>query len=205
MNIGANFILLDAARMEDNIDKALEFNKKGLSLFAGTKDKMLEVVSPYLFSYNNKSEMALWMDEKGWGNSWGVFILCYKEFDDLYKHFKKFILVKTEDGEEMYFRFYDPRVLRIFLPTCDSEQLKEFFGPVKAFLMEDENPEFAVVFMLSDSNELITNKISKENFTKVIAQGLEFIISPDQKAPSAKPEIKQDKPAGNKGRFSIID
>ena len=56
------------------------------------------------------------------------------------------MLVKTEDGEELYFRFYDPRVLRIFLPTCDESQIRELFGPIEYFLMEDEDPEHAIRF-----------------------------------------------------------
>ena len=127
MSSAANYILLDAARMEDAIDKALEFNKSGQSLYNGKNEKVLASVSPYLFSYENDSEFAKWLAINGWGNSWGVYVLCFNDFDVLHKHFRKFILVKTEDGEELYFRFYDPRVLRVFLPTCDEDQLKEFF------------------------------------------------------------------------------
>jgi hypothetical protein len=31
-----------------------------------------------------------------------------------------FLIVEDPDGEEMYFRFYDPRVLRKFLPVCST-------------------------------------------------------------------------------------
>jgi len=46
------------------------------------------------------------------------------------------VMVKTEAGQEMYFRFYDPRVLRAFLPVCTPQEAKEFFGPVRSFLVE---------------------------------------------------------------------
>ena len=36
------------------------------------------------------------------------------------------------DDEALYFRFYDPRVLESFLPTCSEEQLDEFFGSLTA-------------------------------------------------------------------------
>src|SRR5436305_10083170 len=79
--------------------------------------------------------------------------------DDLKKHFRKFLLVKTEDGKELYFRFYDPRVLRIFLPTCDVAQLKEFFGPVEKFICEDEDHAFALLFSF-DGKQLITERVA---------------------------------------------
>jgi hypothetical protein len=40
----------------------------------------------------------------------------------------------------MYFRFYDPRVLRSFLPTCTEPECAEFFGPIGRFVMEAEQP-----------------------------------------------------------------
>jgi hypothetical protein len=36
----------------------------------------------------------------------------------------------------LVFRFYDPRVLSIFLPTCLPEQITEMFGPVTRFFAE---------------------------------------------------------------------
>jgi len=55
----------------------------------------------------------------------------------VYKHLRKILIVTGEDGNEMFFRYYDPRVLRVFLPTCELLQLKEFFGPIDAFIAED--------------------------------------------------------------------
>jgi hypothetical protein len=54
--------------------------------------------------------------------------------------------VKTEDGKELYFRFYDPRVLRVFLPTCSPRETTGFFGPIKSFLLEDDPPQTLLRF-----------------------------------------------------------
>jgi len=56
--------------------------------------------------------------------------------------------VQTEDGRELYFRFYDPRVLRIFLPTCNAEEAATFFGPVRQFLVEAQDAETLLQFSL---------------------------------------------------------
>jgi hypothetical protein len=36
------------------------------------------------------------------------------------------------------FRYYDPRVLEVFLPACSAAQRKEFFGPVQHFYAESD-------------------------------------------------------------------
>jgi hypothetical protein len=47
------------------------------------------------------------------------------------------INVYDEEARSLIFRFYDPRVLNKFLPTCDAEQLKKFFGDVDTFFAEN--------------------------------------------------------------------
>ena len=41
---------------------------------------------------------------------------------------------------DRYFRYYDPRVLRVYLPTCNARELQTVFGPVLRYLVEDEKP-----------------------------------------------------------------
>jgi len=154
-----NYILLDAARMEAAISKAKELNPKHESLYREKGDAYLADVGPFLFQSNHYKEFKTFYTEEGWGNSWGVLLKTNEPFPTIHTHFRKFLLVKTEDGEELYFRFYDPRVLRIFLPTCDTAQLKEFFGPIQSFYCEDEDPAFVLVFELNKSFELQTQQI----------------------------------------------
>jgi hypothetical protein len=47
--------------------------------------------------------------------------------------------VQTEAGEKLYFRFYDPRSLRVLLPTLTLTEQQRFLGPVKRWLVEDGN------------------------------------------------------------------
>ncbi|CAN5586382.1 hypothetical protein BH23BAC1_BH23BAC1_25340 [soil metagenome] len=138
-------ILLDSARMLEQMETAKTLNPQGLSLYRGRSEENLAMVAPYIFTYKDGEEFSFWL-AKGWGNSWGIYLYSEASFDELHHHFRKFLLVKTEEGQELYFRFYDPRVLRVFLPTCDEEQLREFFGPVNYFMMEDEDPSQAIVF-----------------------------------------------------------
>jgi len=40
-------------------------------------------------------------------------------------HFKKFLRVRTEDGRELSFRYYDPRVLNILLDVVGMRTRKQ--------------------------------------------------------------------------------
>jgi hypothetical protein len=52
------------------------------------------------------------------------------------RHFRRLVRVVDEAGTVMLFRFYDPRVLRAFIPTCTAEQRAELFGPARRLVME---------------------------------------------------------------------
>ncbi len=139
-------ILLDGARMGIAMSEARLRNKAHESLYRGENLGMLDQVSPQLFSFNAAVPFGHWCLKTGWGHSWGVMLKSSWPMPELHKHFRKFLTVKTEGGKSLFFRFYDPRVLRIFLPTSDTAQLREFFGAgaIDYFIMEDEDPAFAL-------------------------------------------------------------
>ncbi len=145
-----NYLLFDAARAEMNLYKAQELNSNGQSLYKGRAEEDLAGVAPYLFTAKENTPFTEWYLKEGWNQSWGTLLFANAAFEDVYKHFRKFLMVKTEDNKELYFRFYDPRVLRIFLPTCDKEQLKQIFGPVRHFITESENEGEAIQFWLEN-------------------------------------------------------
>ncbi len=68
-----------------------------------------------------------------WRDPWGVFVFSKASLDELRLHFRRFLVVALPDGEEWFFRFYDPRILPLYLPNCNEWELRKFFGPVRAF------------------------------------------------------------------------
>ena len=117
-------------------------------LFQGQTAKELSDVAPYLLALDPKSELAAWLFGEGWGQSWGIHVVSAAPIDEVRTHFRHFLMVLDHMGKAFYFRLYDPRVLRVFLPTCDAEQLRALFGPIEAFIVEDDDPERALVFTL---------------------------------------------------------
>ena len=125
--------------MDSEMATARKLNPEHTCLYEGDSEKFLSVVAPWLFDFEPDSDFANWIANHAQRNDWGIFLRSSAEPIKVYRHLRKFLIISTEDGRELYFRFYDPRVLRVFLPTCDRDQLREFFGPIEAFIAEDEN------------------------------------------------------------------
>ena len=143
-----NYYIIDSARSLEQTEFALKLNANSVCLYRGQSEKNLAIVAPYLLTCENNSEFLDWIFKSGWGKSWGFFVVSDANPFEIYQHFRKFLIIQIEDSKKVYFRFYDPRVLRVFLPTCDEHQLKEFFGPVSHFTLENEDPSQALVFSL---------------------------------------------------------
>ena len=91
-----------------------------------------------------------WIWEFGWGENWGVFLWSLVAVDALRSHFRRLTMVQGPHGGRMLFRFYDPRVLREFLPMCDAAQLREMFGPVAAYMVEAPQGDAIITFRNRD-------------------------------------------------------
>ncbi len=195
--------------MDSEMSTARELNPEHTCLYEGDSEKFLGVVAPWLFDFDPNSDFAEWIANKAQSNDWGIFLRSTAEPIKVYRHLRKFLIVSTEDGRELYFRFYDPRVLRVFLPTCDREQLKEFFGPIEAFIAEDENGllvEYAFTDEKLKFSDLKTNMqgVFKKDVPKVSASQIpEVNTDPlsdsqiiDTKEPEENTPINESDPEG---------
>lgn len=104
-------------------------------LYAGRLPRELEMVAPQLVELHPGHRLTLQLLEEGWAQAWGI-LLRTREPDNLRHHLRKLLTVQDTLGRRLLFRFYDPRVLRSFLPSCSPEQLAQFFGAVDSFWME---------------------------------------------------------------------
>lgn len=150
------FAILDGASVEGLLPRFKTMNPLYRCLYRGKLENGINEVAPYLVELEERSEFTDWVLSEGWGNHWGVFLLTPEsvKIDALRRHFRKLNKVKAADGKIVLFRYYDPRVLRIFLPICEKEQVPSFFELVESFVCEDEDPNQAVCFTLSQSTGL---------------------------------------------------
>jgi hypothetical protein len=132
------YAIVDAAREPSVLKVLVESREECQSLFEGPQGYQLAHFAPYLVKLSPDSPFMETLVKAGWGKSWCVFVVCERPLVEVRKHLQNFLRVTIEGQGEVYFRYYDPRVLRKFLPTCLPEQVAQFFGPIRYFLAEDE-------------------------------------------------------------------
>lgn len=131
--------IVDSARNEEVFRYLLADNVKYKSLFEGTKDVRSYGVSGFLVECKKESPLFNWLTTEAWGDSCCIFFTSKASFEELFKHFQKFNRVYLEDDDVVLFRYYDPRVLSIYLPTCTKSELDTFYGEVETFYLEDKD------------------------------------------------------------------
>lgn len=140
------FAVLDGASVPNLLSSLYQNQPECVCLYAGELEPDMAEVAPYLIRLHRNSEFTNWVIGQGWGRHWGIFAVSQADLRTLRSHFRKFLMVYDSDGKPLYFRYYDPRVLRVYLPTCNAEELKTVFGPVEYYLLEDEEPNAALRF-----------------------------------------------------------
>ena len=134
------YAVLDGASVDGLLPKLGQPNPPHVCLFTGELEPELAEAAPYLVELKSDDPFAAWVLAEGWGKHWGIFASSPADLRTLRGHCRSLVKVWDENGEPMYFRFYDPRVLPTFLPTCSTQQLASMFGPVSAYRCETTDP-----------------------------------------------------------------
>lgn len=153
------FALLDGASEPALIP---EIEKAGLAttcLLRGELDTELYRAAPHLLELDADHPLTDWLLTESFGKHWGIFILTNANSRTLRQHCRALLSVYDPDGEPLFFSYYDPRVLRIYLPTCNARELDDFFGVCKRFIAEDSQNNRLQRFELTDQG-LNTDLIS---------------------------------------------
>ncbi len=155
------FVILDGANTPDLLDKLYdEAGPQFECLYAGDLEPDIAEVAPYIARLEPENAFSKWV-LSGWGENRGIYAVVSSELElpEIRRHFRKLNMVYGPDAKPLLFRYYDPRVLRIMLPTCNRSQLKEMFGPVKKFIVEGETRELGYSFSLANG-ELVHERIN---------------------------------------------
>jgi hypothetical protein len=127
-----------------------EFN----CLYRGELAPDLAETAPYLARLEPGSAFADWLIGRGYGQHWNLFINTTADLRALTRHLRTLNIVHAE-GRPLLFRYYDPRVLALVLPTFDAGQRRAFFGPVARFLAEEPARNALRSFALAVGGELV--------------------------------------------------
>jgi hypothetical protein len=146
------FVLLDGASVDGLRMQLYTTAPPYYCLFRGELMPDVAEAAPYLVGLLEDSPFTEWLLSESIGKHWGVFALSRQSITEMRRHFRSLVTVHDESGKPMIFRYYDPRVLRRFLPTCNGGELKTFFGKVDTFLVEGVDGEDMSAFELVDNS-----------------------------------------------------
>jgi hypothetical protein len=105
--------------------------ERGGCLWSGEAREKHWGVAPWLA----KVDVPLldWVRATLWAEPWGLFVEARATADVLRKHLRRQLIAQDGSGKRMYFRFYDPRVLRTYLRTATPSERADLFGPAESF------------------------------------------------------------------------
>ena len=140
-NGGGVFAALDGASAPNLVKALFEHKPEYCCLYPGELKPDMASVAPYLVRLDSASPFTDLVLKEGWGAHWGIFLISQSDLRTLRDHLREFHKVELPDQRTVIFRYYDPRVLRIFLPVCNQTELTQFFGPVQVFIVEGETAD----------------------------------------------------------------
>lgn len=121
------------------------YGQKIRSLFEGEIAPAVAEVAPYVVPIDPASGYL-----ENWGrrcgSNAGILVTTAVDPDTFYGHVRAIFIAEDEQGQHYFFRFYDPRVLRDYLPTCTLGEIRSFFGPISSFLMDGPEPRTLLRF-----------------------------------------------------------
>lgn len=132
------FAILDGASVPDLPANLAQFNPEHACLYRGELEPDMAAVAPYLTLLERDAPFTEWVLSNGWGEHWGIFGTAQADLPALKRHFRSFTTVIDDSGRTLLLRFYDPRVWREYLGTCNRKELEKLFGPVCSYYQEGE-------------------------------------------------------------------
>jgi hypothetical protein len=115
-------------------------------LYRGRLPPAIEDAAPWLLRVIPGDPRIEEFLARGWGRSWGILFTSQAPSRELRRHLRRFLRVRTAQGRILAFRYYDPRVLRVYLPSCEPAENATFFGPITSLIAESEDGGPARVF-----------------------------------------------------------
>jgi hypothetical protein len=134
--------VVDAARDPRILALLRESVDRYHSLFEGAKGVAIDEQAPYLVELRDDSDLCERLFAEGWGRRWASYLTTRRPFKEVRTHLRRVLMVEDEEtGEELYFRFYDPAVLRVFLSAAGRRHREALFDGIDSFVLEGERGE----------------------------------------------------------------
>jgi hypothetical protein len=149
-NLQPLYAVLDAAHDSKILAVLSKYKCEFACLFHAEQAPELMRFAPYIVALPPTSAALEPLVDLGWGKDWGIYLTSTASGGDLIQFLRRLLISIQPDGQQVLLRFYDPRVLRTLLGNAAPAQWSQWFGPVRSYLMADENTQTAIGFAVSE-------------------------------------------------------
>ena len=139
------YAVIDGAACPELRFKIYDWEPQSVCLWSGALEPDIQEVAPYMVLLDRESTFTDWLISQGWNNNWNIFIQSTLDFKAFKKQIRKLLRVKSPEGKNMVFRFYDPRVLDVFLASIESTQKEEFFQGISNIYYQKSATDFCAI------------------------------------------------------------
>jgi len=133
------YCILDGASVPELPMRLYETRAPSFCLLPGELEPDMLYVAPFVVQLIPGNRMFELVLAQGFGKHWGIFAQSPHSITEMRRHFRTLVEAFDERGNSFIFRFYDPRVLSKYLPTCTGEELETFFGKVHRYFGESQD------------------------------------------------------------------
>lgn len=153
------YCVLDGVLVPDLLIQLAEGRIPHFCILTGELDAAAAHAAPYLAYLSPDSKFADEVISQGFRKNWGILFHSHRSLLEMRRHFRALHQVFDEKGNPYKFRYYDPAVLRKFLPTCNAGELKTFFGDVETFFAGSADGKSIATYKIVDG-ELVVGEIT---------------------------------------------
>ena len=107
-------------------------------LYAGDIDPELAPAAPFIVEVRETDPLLRAFLAEGHGKNWGILCESRLSLSLVRFHFRHYLQARLPDKRVVEFRFYDPRVFRVYFPTCAPDELVRWFDGITRFIVENE-------------------------------------------------------------------
>jgi hypothetical protein len=147
----ATFLVVDGAAATGLIDRLYDDDVEFSCLLTGDLSPDMHEVAPYLVRLIDRSPFYDWFVDVGFGRHFGIVFSASEDMKWHARKLRKLLRARSPEGEPVFFRFYDPRVMRTYLPSCREAEVVTWFDGVEYYFVEGEDGSVLLRFSAGGS------------------------------------------------------
>ncbi len=158
------YAVADGALLPGLLAKLEEHEPKNTCLFRGELPFDLAEAAPYLVKLEKDNKFSDWLLNESLEEPCCIYAqtTVIDDFIQLRKHFRSFLRVKSPEGKNLLFRYYDPRVMKTYLPTCTPEDNKVIFNGIESYLIFNEEDKKFETYKEPNPEEFVSTPEPEE-------------------------------------------